>query len=752
MLLGSVVLFLAAILLFVGFLLSSPSSLATAQQQQQTAPPPPTPATPAPTTAPTCPNPPLELVSWWPAVGNAEDFLDNNDGILQNGASFGGNVGYQAFRLDGVDDFVEIPSMNVGDTFSIDFWVNPGRSAAYEHLISNHYTSSENFGALYLHNGNLEYWQNGAAWFQQVPGSQTIQPNTWTHIALTYDGSVTRVYANGSELSSVTTTGNEHSETFNNALRIGSSNPHESNYFMGLIDDIGLYNRVLSVSEIQTLSSGVDKCTAITATTTNGRTTTTTTPSPQPPPATTTTTSTTTTTTTTPPPPPIASVTLHPDSVPQFFECGETPDTGSPTLPGLDVQSSAYTAITDGDANTEILGRAIFDVTFSEPITNRPGPDLLVYEIGNDPEPFNVTLFSGDILTQSIQYTAVVASATGDTDDCGFVVNTAEIDLSDFGIGGEEGEQGDNEEIIAITGIRVDNLGAEGCCTGADISDVVIFSPTAAATSGGGEEEEEEVVAEVNGTYVNPNIGFQIDLPTGWKGTEINFLVNSVFAIPGESDFELLTQQQGAGGGGGAFQESPTLMTIVGIDQETFNMLESVVSQLSALGQGGRGGQAGAGGGQEEEEILPQGSSSSDLLGTIMTPFGDSTVSCTFSQPSFVVINGINAEERVGECIDEGRGGGAVVGEVGTNAPKIKSYTFATQDNSLIVLGFFSNSTTTYDQNLPLFEESVRTISISRPADIATSDIYNRYKELVEMQQQQQQLLLSNQTSGGGGM
>jgi len=225
---------------------------------------------------------------------------------------------------------------------------------------------------------------------------------------------------------------------------------------------------------------------------------------------------------------------------------------------------------------------------------------------------------------------------------------------------------------------------------------------------------------------MNPNIGFQIDLPTGWEGTEINFLINSVIAAPGETN--LLEPL--------AIQEASTFMTIQGIDQEGFNMLETVISELPALGGGGAGGSGG-----QAETSLPQGTVS-DPLGTTTTttttPFGGGPVSCTFSQPSFVSINGINAEERVGECTDGG-------GEGGTNAPKTKSYTFATQDESLIVVGFFGNSTITYDQNLPLFEESVRTISISRPADIATSEIYNRYKELAEMQQQ-----LSNQTSGGG--
>ena len=249
-------------------------------------------------------------------------------------------------------------------------------------------------------------------------------------------------------------------------------------------------------------------------------------------------------------------------------------------------------------------------------------------------------------------------------------------------------------------------------------------------------------ITEVNGTYMNPNIGFQINLPAGWKGIEFNYEITSVFSVPGETNLGLLE-----GGGLGEeedVQEPAVFMNIMGIDQEGFSWFESM-SQPPALAGGAGdgeevGGQAGSiGGGQEEEGTtsLPQGSS--DPLGITTTPSGgDSTVSCTFSQPSFVTINGINAEERLGECTD--------VGGAGSNA-KTKSYTFATQDNSLIVIGFYGNSTITYDQNLPLFEESVRTISISQPADIATSEIYNRYTELFEMEQQQQ---LSNQTGGGG--
>jgi hypothetical protein len=238
---------------------TDPSTIDTVRVTTITPPTTPPPTTP-PTTSTSCPNPPSGLVAWWPGDGSADDVLGNNDGILQKGATFGSGVagGGQAFRLDGVDDYVQIPSMNIGNTFSIDFWVYPEQSIGHEHLISNTFGSSDHFGALYLNFGIIEYWQNGIAWFL---GPENIQQNTWSHITLTYDGSQTRIYVNGVEIQS-RPTGNpqQHSETFNNALRIGSSDPHEEFYFKGLIDDVGIYNRALSVSEIQALSSGGGKC------------------------------------------------------------------------------------------------------------------------------------------------------------------------------------------------------------------------------------------------------------------------------------------------------------------------------------------------------------------------------------------------------------------------------------------------------------------------------------------------------------
>jgi hypothetical protein len=56
-----------------------------------------------------CLQPADGLVSAWNAEGDANDTWSTNDGILRNGATnVAGRVG-QAFSLDGVNDFVEVP-------------------------------------------------------------------------------------------------------------------------------------------------------------------------------------------------------------------------------------------------------------------------------------------------------------------------------------------------------------------------------------------------------------------------------------------------------------------------------------------------------------------------------------------------------------------------------------------------------------------------------------------------------------------
>jgi Concanavalin A-like lectin/glucanases superfamily len=71
----------------------------------------------------------------------------------------------------------------------------------------------------------------------------------WTHEALTYDGTTLRLYINGVLAISQARTGTILAGG-TNPLWIGGNSPH-GEYSQGLIDEVRIYNRALSQTEIQ---------------------------------------------------------------------------------------------------------------------------------------------------------------------------------------------------------------------------------------------------------------------------------------------------------------------------------------------------------------------------------------------------------------------------------------------------------------------------------------------------------------------
>jgi len=179
-------------------------------------------------------------------------------------------------------------------------------------------------------------------------------------------------------------------------------------------------------------------------------------------------------------------------------------------------------------------------------------------------------------------------------------------------------------------------------------------------------------VSEVSGTYKNDIVGFQVDLPTGWSGKVLNFIVNTVIASPKGNQSE-----------SGALRPD-TFMTISGIDAAAFQ-------KVTDLGKG---------------------------MGQDLTSFSNGSISCKVVSSSPTSINGIPAEEIMKDC----NHGGIVV--------KGKAYVLGTQDNSIIVIGFTSRSNRSFEKYLPLFEDSVKTLKISKPGDISKSEAYKKFKEI----------------------
>ena len=80
--------------------------------------------------------------------------------------------------------------------------------------------------------------------------------NAWTYVTFTYDGSIMRLYVNGTQVA--TRIANGTVQSVSNPLSIGGNLPY-GEYFAGLIDEVRVYNRALTPAEIQTdMNSPVD--------------------------------------------------------------------------------------------------------------------------------------------------------------------------------------------------------------------------------------------------------------------------------------------------------------------------------------------------------------------------------------------------------------------------------------------------------------------------------------------------------------
>ena len=214
------------------------------------------------TASPSCAPPPPDMASWWPGDGNTDDIIDGNNGTLQTCVTFAeGEVG-QAFSFDG-SRYVEVPdaaNLDFGPTapITIDMWVYRVGSSGVMHFIGKRVGcgSSINY-QMGLNTGSGEglFFGNGLG--DEVATGQDLPLNTWTHLAGTFDGSTYQFYING-------TLAGTHAGTLGSpnsaSLLIGASGTCSG--FVGLIDEVELFNRALTQAEIQSIvdAGSAGKC------------------------------------------------------------------------------------------------------------------------------------------------------------------------------------------------------------------------------------------------------------------------------------------------------------------------------------------------------------------------------------------------------------------------------------------------------------------------------------------------------------
>ncbi|MBU4482083.1 LamG domain-containing protein, partial [Patescibacteria group bacterium] len=151
--------------------------------------------------------------------------------------------------FDGVDDYVSVADSNTLDVSQITLigWIKPDISNVAGAVIEKVST----YG-IRLSSGKMNFvatTQNNAWSFAATNSATTMSSGIWYHVAITYDGTTARYYLNGSADGTDTSrTGDLVAST--QPVKIGLDT--NSIYFNGFIDNLAIYNRVLSPTEILT--------------------------------------------------------------------------------------------------------------------------------------------------------------------------------------------------------------------------------------------------------------------------------------------------------------------------------------------------------------------------------------------------------------------------------------------------------------------------------------------------------------------
>jgi hypothetical protein len=197
------------------------------------------------------------LVAYYPLNGNANDASGNNHNGSVVGASpckdrFG--KANSAFSFNGVDNYISFKSVPLKklDNCSLSAWINPASIDQDSMAVCVGYDDGRigngfEFGVSGGNSsGNHLYGILGSvAWIDS--GYVFPSPNVWYYVVMLRTNGITQFYVNG-----IQTANTESRKPLTpSAFTIGSATGIR--HFNGMIDDVRIYNRALSASEIQTI-------------------------------------------------------------------------------------------------------------------------------------------------------------------------------------------------------------------------------------------------------------------------------------------------------------------------------------------------------------------------------------------------------------------------------------------------------------------------------------------------------------------
>jgi hypothetical protein len=223
---------------------------------------------------PGCLAPPAGIVSWWTGDGSAADHEHRNNATGSPTLAFTSGMVGQAFSLNGVDAYADVPfspSLDFTPTgqFTIEGWVKPAEQNSFEAIIAKSPANSHWDYGLYINPNNPNQvfvyaytpnsFMSGYNQVHVVSSSTTTTVGQWFHVAVTYSNGNWVLYVNG--VPEATRSG-EFITQSTGGLALGRKGETTFDPFHGLLDEITIYSRSLPATDIAAIyaAGGAGKC------------------------------------------------------------------------------------------------------------------------------------------------------------------------------------------------------------------------------------------------------------------------------------------------------------------------------------------------------------------------------------------------------------------------------------------------------------------------------------------------------------